>query len=63
VSAAADPALQPGPPECGIDDSHELIWRGTTPTDLGIVLERDARDRWTATVTGTRARRASGFRE
>ena len=36
-----------------MDETHELVWRGTTPTGLGIVLERDTRDRWIATVAGT----------
>ena len=36
-----------------MDEEQTVVWSGTTPRGLPIVVERDAADRWIATVAGT----------
>jgi hypothetical protein len=36
-----------------MEERQAIVWRGKTPDGLPIVVERDARERWTATVAGT----------
>lgn len=36
-----------------MDERQTTVWRGKTPDGFPIVLERDERERWTATVAGT----------
>ena len=42
-----------------MDDQQTVVWSGTTPRGLPIVVERDAADRWIATVAGTMRSRNS----
>jgi hypothetical protein len=36
-----------------MDERETTVWQGKTPTGFPIVLERDERERWIATVAGT----------
>jgi hypothetical protein len=36
-----------------MEEHQTIVWSGTTPLGLPMVLERDERDRWIATVAGT----------
>jgi len=36
-----------------MEDQPTVVWRGTTPRGLPLVIERDTADHWIATVAGT----------
>jgi hypothetical protein len=36
-----------------MEDEQTVVWSGTTPRGLAMVVERDTSDRWIATVAGT----------
>jgi hypothetical protein len=36
-----------------MEDEQTVVWSGTTPRGLPIVIEREASDRWIVTVAGT----------